>query len=297
MPGSHKTSNARATEIRLPNSPSHSTGNAFARTALFPHKPMDGGIDGVGNPDVAFRADRNHVGFAELAEALAGLSRGGKHLAIEVQAQNLAGESVDHMNVSIADLKRTRQSGVLQFLQIVPVLIEDLDSLILAIGDPEPSVGVDGDPVGNVELAGTFAFSAPGLYESPVPVELHDARISIGSRRMPLSDEYIAAGADGDVGWLVDLSRLSSCPQCQQDPSLRTYLVDDMSAIVRRPHVAAAVEFQSVSSSKQTFTESPDELPVGVEFRESLRAAVQNPEMPAFVEGHAVGCMAIKRAG
>jgi hypothetical protein len=31
---------------------------------------------------------------------------------------------------------------------------------------------------------------------------------------------------------------------------------------------------------------NPDvELPVGVEFRESLRAAVQNPEMPAFVEG------------
>ncbi len=191
------------------------------------------------------------------------------------------------MNVSIADLKRTRQPGVLQFLQVVPVLIEDLDSLILAIGDPEPSVGVDRDPVGNVELSGTFAFSAPGLYESSVPVELHDARISNGSRRMPLSDEYIAAGADGDVGWLVDLSWLSSCSQRQQDPSLRTYLVDDMSAIVRRPHVAAAVEFQPVRPSKQTFTEGPDESPVGVEFRESLRAAVQNPEMPGFVEGQA----------
>src|SRR3977135_2895238 len=130
MPGSHKTSNARATEIRLPNSPSHSTGNAFARTALFPHEPMDGGIDGVGNPDVASRADRNHVGFAELTQSLAGLSRRGKHLAIQVQAQNLACESVHHMNVSIADLKRTRQPGVLQFLHVVPVLIEDLDCLL-----------------------------------------------------------------------------------------------------------------------------------------------------------------------
>src|SRR5712664_392093 len=191
------------------------------------------------------------------------------------------------MNVSIVDLERTRQPGVLQFLQVVPVLIEDLDSLILAIGDPEPPVGVDRDPVGNIELAGTFAFSAPGLYEIPVPVELHHARISIGSRRMPLSDEYVAVGAHGHVVWLVDLSRLSSCSQRQQDLSSRTYLVDNVSAIIRRPHVAAAVEFQPVSSSEQTFTESSNELPVGVEFRESLRAAVQNPEMPAFVEGHA----------
>src|SRR5258708_34936816 len=117
---------------------------------------------------------------------------------MEVQGEKLAGESVHHMNVSIVDLERTRQPGVPQFLQVVPVLIKDLDSLIFAIGDPEPPVGVDRDPVGDIELAGTFAFSAPGLQEFPVLVELQDARISIGARRMSLSDEYIPVGADGD---------------------------------------------------------------------------------------------------
>src|SRR3989442_9404287 len=115
------------------------------------------------------RASRSAVGLdltpsiSRSTQSRPGFARRGKDLAIDVQAKNLAGESIHHMNVLIADLTRTRQPGVLQFLQVVPVLIKDLDSLIFAIGDPEPPVGVDRDPVGNVELAGTFAFSAPGL--------------------------------------------------------------------------------------------------------------------------------------
>src|SRR5882724_4152713 len=215
--------------------------------ALFPYEFLDSRVGGIGDPDVAFRADRDRVGFAELTRPAAGLARRGEDLAVEVQAQDVAGEPVHHVDVSIADLEGTRQPGVFQFPDVGSVLIEDLDPLVLAIGDPEPPAGVDDDPMGNVELAGAFALSAPGLDEIPVPVELHDARIAACARRMPLSDEYVAVAADGDVGRLVDLPRLPFRSQRQQDLSFRTDLVDNMPAIVRRPHIPVVVEFQSVS--------------------------------------------------
>src|SRR5208282_4371919 len=98
---------------------------------LFFHKFMDGGIDAVRNPDFAFRADRNRVGLTELPQSPPSLSRRRKYLAVEIQAKNLPGESVSHINVLIANLKRTRQPSVLHFPNVIAVLIKDLNSLIL----------------------------------------------------------------------------------------------------------------------------------------------------------------------
>src|SRR5262249_485475 len=114
---------------------------------LFLHKFMDNGIDAVGNPYFACLVDRDRLGLTELPRSRANLPRRREHLAVEIQAKNLPGESVHHINVLIANLKRTRQSGVLHFPDVVSVLIKDLNSLIFTIGDPKSPMSVDGNPM------------------------------------------------------------------------------------------------------------------------------------------------------
>ena len=101
--------------------------------------------------------------------------------------------------------------GVLHFADVFAVLIENLDSLILAIGHPQQALGVDGDPVRDVELAGLGSFSAPGLDELAVLVELEDARIAFpGAGRVALGDEQISVGAEDDIVGLVEKLRSGS---------------------------------------------------------------------------------------
>ena len=60
----------------------------------------------------------------------------------------------------------------------LPVLIEDLNAVVLTIADEHASARIDGERVRDIELARAHAFLAPRLEELSVLVELHDARVA-----------------------------------------------------------------------------------------------------------------------
>src|SRR5580704_3976534 len=90
--------------------------------------------------------------------AAPGFSDCGEHLSVQIQPQQLTRKTVDHVDVLFANIQRARQASVLNFADIFPVLVKDLDSLILAVGNPQQTLRVDGDPVSNIELTGLSSF-------------------------------------------------------------------------------------------------------------------------------------------
>src|SRR4051812_39638800 len=107
----------------------------FFRSRLFLHELLHRAIHGIGNVNVALGAHGNEVRLAEFSPGArsAWLSNRSENFSLQVHLQKLPRETVDHIDVLFADVQRTRQSGVLHFADVLTVLIENLDSLILAI--------------------------------------------------------------------------------------------------------------------------------------------------------------------
>ena len=80
------------------------------------------------------------------------------------------------------------------------VVVEHLNALVAHIGDVDVALGIDGDGVGNIELAGFGTGRAPGLDELPVLVELGDAGVAV-----PVGDEDVAGSVPGHIGGLVEI--------------------------------------------------------------------------------------------
>src|SRR6185312_2399345 len=114
--------------------------------------------------------------FAELAPGTRGsrFSDRRQNFSVQIQLEKLARESIDHVDIFLADIQRARQARVLNFANVFAILVENLDSLILAIGDPQQSFGVDSDAMRDIELPRLGSFAAPGFDEGSVLVELED---------------------------------------------------------------------------------------------------------------------------
>src|SRR5262249_24301896 len=95
-----------------------------------------------------------------------------------------------------------RSPGLLPLVQILPILIEDLDAVVLAVANIDPTAGVEHDGMGKIELACAGSLFAPGLEVLAFPGELHDARVAVAIR-----DVDLAGRAHGHVGRLVELVR------------------------------------------------------------------------------------------
>src|SRR5207247_5028080 len=61
-------------------------------------------------------------------------------------------------------------------LEVLPVLVEDLDAVVAAVGHPQTAARVEHQRVRRAELAVLDADPAPRLDEFPVRRELADAR-------------------------------------------------------------------------------------------------------------------------
>ena len=161
----------------------------------------------------------------------------------------------------LADIQRARQSGVFNFADVFPILIEDLNPLVLAVGYPQQTFGVDGQPMRDVKLARLGSLAAPALDEVPVLVELQDARIAFPwPGRMSLRDEDVSVGAKGDVvglieearsGSFVPFARLALGPQCEQNFALRAQLHHRVRAHIGSPKVAVLIDAQTVAAHEQ----------------------------------------------
>src|SRR5688572_5093695 len=85
---------------------------------------------------------------------------------------------------------------------MLPVLIEDLDAIVLAVADKQPATRIHGYRVRLAALDGTRAFPSPFLDEFPVLGELHDTVVPAVA--VAVGDEDGAVRHNQDVVWLVE---------------------------------------------------------------------------------------------
>jgi hypothetical protein len=95
------------------------------------------------------------------------------------------------------DVRRTLH--VVPLVQIVAVRAEELDAVVLAVGDQHAAVRRHRDAVDEVELPRPDARLTPRLNERPVRSEAVDTRIAVAVR-----DVQLAARCDGEVGGPVE---------------------------------------------------------------------------------------------
>ena len=76
--------------------------------------------------------------------------------------------------------------------------VENLNAKILAVGDIDQPVGIDGNRVRNIELSFADALLAPGLEKAAVLRVFYDAGVAVA-----VADEDLAARADRDIGRAV----------------------------------------------------------------------------------------------
>ena len=65
------------------------------------------------------------------------------------------------------------------FAEVVALGRDELDAVVLAIGDQHPAVSEHGHPVRQVELAAGHAWRAPRSDQATIEVELVHARVAI----------------------------------------------------------------------------------------------------------------------
>src|SRR6516165_9359398 len=216
------------------------------------------------------------MSFAELTEALSGFPGGRDDPAIQIEPQQLAGKTVDHVNVLFAYRNAAGQAGILEFPDEFAALVEDLNSLILAVGHPQLAVGVDGDSVSHVESAGFRAPAAPALDKGSAFVELEYARITLVGR-VSLDHKEVAVAADCEVirfgeatrpGGFIPLAGLSPGAQTQQDLSLGAELDDDVRSHVGYPEIVFTIDPEAMSSREKTLPKGSEEFAVRVELHD-----------------------------
>src|SRR4029077_12384857 len=146
------------------------------------------------------------AGAAELADDgsiqfdlvdFAGLVDVARRIGIgDVEHRIGTGGQADRLRVSeIADL---RLEGA--------VIVEDLDAVVVAVGDVNIALCIHGDTADIVELALARALLAPALDELAVLVEFGDARIALA-----IGNENVALGIPGDIGRTVEDILRPSC--------------------------------------------------------------------------------------
>src|SRR5712691_3596066 len=108
------------------------------------------------------------------------------------------------------------------------ILVEDLDSIVVAVADEQAAVGIHGEGARDVDLAGSRPFLAPGLDELSVLRKLHDARIRVPAMSVP--DEDVTVGGDQDRGRRIELVGTAAghagLAERQQQPAIGTKLED-----------------------------------------------------------------------
>ena len=163
-------------------------------------------------------------------------------------------------------------------LRLVPaVAVENLDPMILAVGDVNPTVGVAGDVVRDVELTGVGARAAPGQQHPPVGRVFVDTRVAVAIRNID-----VALRRHGGMGAAVERlsahvrSRFPSSAQGEQNLAVKGALADRVVGIVGQPEGFIRRNEHTVRRGKQTLTPGAQEIAVAVEHDHRVFAAVED---------------------
>src|SRR5262249_5768979 len=189
---------------------------------------------------------------------------------------------IGHVKDIVAvDVDSARTAELLPLREEIAILVEDLNAIVAAVADEDPSLRIDGDGVRRVELAGGRAFLAPRLDELPILRELHDARVGVPA--MSICHEniavrrghYVARTIEG-VGAVTSTPRLAERHQHLSFLAEFEYLVTlaIFAGRVGRPDVAVAVDMETVRLIEHSLAKHLQDLARRIELndRRDVRA-------------------------
>src|SRR6266550_5462035 len=127
---------------------------------------------GTGRVDLLHRVgnERRHLAGPRIAEANAALPA-------DVAAGGDFGFGIGHIDHVIPDVDAARPAELLPVGDVVALLVEDLDAVVVAVGDEQAPLRIHCQRMGGVELARTRSLLAPGLDQLALLGEFHDARV------------------------------------------------------------------------------------------------------------------------
>src|SRR5579864_5813111 len=157
----------------------------------------------------------------------------------------------------------------------MPVLIENLDAIVLAVADKKPSLRIKGQRVRAVEFAAACSFFAPRLEELTVRIEFHDARVGRWFLAVAVGDKDVAIGGNHHFGWLIESvqpgSRDAGFSESHQDLTVLIEFENLLALaifepVVGDPEVPVTIHSNFVRADEQSFAKTLQELPRGIEF-------------------------------
>ena len=190
---------------------------------------------------------------------------------------------VDHV-VSV-NVHAARPAELEPLRDKLAVLIEDLDSVVLAIADKQPSSRIEGNRVDDIEFTRSHAFTAPGLDELSILVELHDASVASGCTATAVSvrNEDVAVRSDCDFGRLIELVEARSgnarLAERHQELSFRTELqhllaLSGYGSVVGDPNVTVFVHGDFVGAHDHALSETLQQLTRRVELEDRIEERI-----------------------
>src|SRR5262245_65413924 len=111
---------------------------------------------------------------------------------------------IGHVNdVVLVNEDAARPAKLEPLVDVVALLVENLDTVIAAIGEKESRARIHREGMGNLHLARTGALLSPGLDELAVLVELDDACISVSA--MSIGEKDVAIRRNEHSRWRDEL--------------------------------------------------------------------------------------------
>src|SRR3954468_5638746 len=218
---------------------------------------------------------------AEFLCHLAGAAELADHRAVQFHLVDFA-RLVDVVRrVGIGDIKhrigpggqadRLRVSEIADLRLEGAVVVEDLDAVVVAVGDIDIALRVDRDAADVVELALSAALLAPALHELAVFVEFGDARIALA-----VGDENIALGVPSDIGRTVEYVLRppgAGCAGCPAAPF----------PTAGRSRTRGNVDRLGLSAEQHCQT------PLRVELHDHVAHLIDDPDIVLRVDAHLIG--------
>src|SRR3977135_1156978 len=113
---------------------------------------------------------------------------------------------IGHVNdVVLVDRNSARPAELLPLRDIVSFLVEDLDPIVIAIPDEQPSFRIEGQAMRYVDLPRPGSLLSPHLDNFPILRELPNAFVAVPA--MPVRDKNISIQANCNSGRHIECVR------------------------------------------------------------------------------------------
>ena len=184
-----------------------------------------------------------------------------------------------------ATAQRARPVQIVPLRLVFAVAVEHLHAMVLAVGDIDPAVGVGGDIVHDVELAGIGAGLAPAFDQLAVRRVFVHAGIAIA-----VGDVDLALRRQRGVGAAMERlaaherRRLVRDADGQQHLAVGGAFAHGVVAVIGAIEIVVGVDVQAVGAGEQAFAPAAQEIAVAVEHHHRMVAAVEDVDAVLAVD-------------